>query len=113
MRRHSSSWLRHIITAFCGLLLLQASHSVFAQSGQPLQLLSANQLNDLVAPIALYPDALISQVLVASTYPLELVQAEQWLQQQSGLKGSQLTEAAQLQNWDPSVQALLMFPDVL
>src|ERR1022692_2088391 len=77
------------------------------------QMLPAEQLNDLVAPIALYPDALLSQVLVASTYPLEVVEAQQWLQRNGNLKGQQLTEAARQQNWDASVQALVTFPDVL
>jgi hypothetical protein len=113
MKRHSNSWLRHITVVVCGLLLLQNPFSLFGQSGQPGERLSGNQLNDLVAPIALYPDALISQVLVAATYPLELVQAQQWLQRQPGMKGAELTQAAQQQNWDPSVQVLLMFPDVL
>jgi hypothetical protein len=75
--------------------------------------LNPNQLDDLVAPIALYPDPLISQVLVASTYPLEVVEAYQWLQRNPGLSGPALTQAAEAQNWDPSVQALVMFPDVL
>jgi len=79
----------------------------------PDQPLSANQLDDLVAPIALYPDPLVSQVLVASTYPLEVVQAAQWLQRNPGLRGPALTKAAQEQNWDASVQALVMFPDAL
>jgi hypothetical protein len=72
-----------------------------------------NQLEGLVAPIALYPDPLISQILVASTYPLEVVEAYQWLQQNPGLTGPALTQAAGAQNWDPSVQALVVFPDVL
>src|ERR1035437_1709350 len=75
--------------------------------------LTADQVNSLVAPIALYPDELVSQILVASTYPLEVVQAHQWLQQHSDVKGQELTAAAQKQNWDPSVQALVVFPDVL
>jgi hypothetical protein len=79
----------------------------------PGQTLTADQLSDLVAPIALYPDPLLSQVLVASTYPLEAVQASQWLQRNSGLTGPALTAAAQEQNWDPSIQALVVFPDVL
>jgi hypothetical protein len=70
-------------------------------------------LNNLVAPIALYPDGLLSQVLVASTYPLELVEAQQWLQQNSSLSGTQLTDASKNQPWDASVQALVAFPDVL
>jgi hypothetical protein len=79
----------------------------------PGQTLSPDQLDDLVAPVALYPDPLLSQLLVASTYPLEVVQAYQWLQRNPGLQGPALTEAAQQQNWDASVQALVMFPDVL
>jgi hypothetical protein len=75
--------------------------------------ISPNELSSLVAPVALYPDPLLSQVLVASTYPPELVAAEQWLEQYGNLQGQQLMEAAQQQNWDPSVQALVGFPNVL
>src|SRR5208282_5782225 len=67
----------------------------------------------LVAPIALYPDVLVSQILVASTYPLELVQAMQWSQRNPGLAGAAVTQAAQQQNWDPSIQALVVFPDLV
>jgi hypothetical protein len=74
---------------------------------------SQQQLENLVAPIALYPDALLSQVLVASTYPQQLAEASQWLAQAGYLQGQQRLEAAQQQNWDPSVQALVAFPDVL
>src|SRR5579871_489940 len=77
------------------------------------QLLAPEQLDDLVAPIALFPDQLLSQVLVACTYPLEVVEAQQWLQGHSNLRGSELMEAARQQTWDPSVQALVAFPDVL
>jgi hypothetical protein len=79
----------------------------------PGQALTPDQLNDLVAPVALYPDPLLSQVLVASTYPLEVVQASQWLQRNPGLTGPALTQAVQQQNWDPSIQALMVFPDVI
>lgn len=79
----------------------------------PAQTLPPQQLDDLVAPIALYPDNLLSEILAASTYPLELVEAQQWLQQNRNLKGKKLMEKAQHQNWDPSVQALVAFPDVL
>src|SRR4029077_4170315 len=83
-------------------------------SGQPpVVLLAPNQLDDLVAPIALYPDPLISQVLVASTYPLEVVEASQWLLRNPNLNGTALTQAVERQDWDPSVQALTPFPDVL
>ena len=89
-------------------------------TGQPIPvpaaeqpLLNPNQLDNLVAPLALYPDPLVSQILVAATYPLEVVEAYQWVQRNPGLSGSALTQAAAAQNWDPSVQALVMFPDVL
>ncbi len=75
--------------------------------------LSPRRLEDLVAPIALYPDPLLSQVLAASTYPLEVVEARQWLRRNEALKGQSLTEAARQQGWDASVQALVAFPDVL
>src|SRR5262249_60102357 len=72
--------------------------------------LSADQLESLVAPIALYPDPLLAQVLVASTYPLDVVQAQQWLAKNSTLKGDALVKAAENQPWDPSVQALISIP---
>ncbi len=79
----------------------------------PAQPLSAQQLDDLVAPVALYPDPLVSQILVASTYPLEVVEAYQWTQQNKILTPQQLVDAARQQSWDPSVQALVAFPNVL
>jgi uncharacterized protein DUF3300 len=79
----------------------------------PAQPLSPDQLDNLVAPIALYPDNILSQILAASTYPLEVVEAQQWLQQNRNLSGQSLLDAARQQNWDPSVQALVVFPDVL
>src|SRR5580700_4513224 len=79
----------------------------------PPQLLSGPQLDNLVAPVALYPDPLLGQVLAASTYPLELVEAGQWLQQNRNLRGQQLADAAKQMNWDPSVQALVAFPDAM
>ena len=75
--------------------------------------LPADQLDSLVAPIALYPDALLSQTLVASTYPLEVVQLKQWLDQNKTLKGKALADAAQKQDWDPSIQALAGLPEVV
>jgi hypothetical protein len=78
---------------------------------QPL--LTPDQLDDLVTPIALYADPLIAQILAASTYPLEVVQADRWLQSNSQLQGTALTGAAAQQPWDPSIQALVVFPSVL
>ncbi len=71
------------------------------------------QLQQLVAPIALYPDALVAQVLAASTYPTEVVEAQRWMQQHSDLKGQALAQAVDQQPWDPSVRALTQFPSVL
>ena len=111
-----------VVPALAGIVfILTGAHSAARaqtppaepQAASQTQTLSADQLNDLVAPIALYPDGLLSQVLVASTYPLEVVEAQQWLQQNSSLSGTQLTDAAKNQSWDPSVQALVALPDVL
>ena len=84
-----------------------------AQDQPAAQTLSPEQLESMVAPIALYPDSLLSQVLVASTYPLEVVEAQQWLDQNQGLTGTALTDAAKKQGWDPSIQALVAFPEVI
>ena len=72
-----------------------------------------DQLDSLVAPIALYPDPLVAQVLAASTYPLEIVQLEQWMKNNSTLKDKALAEAVAKQPWDPSVQSLAALPDVV
>jgi hypothetical protein len=75
--------------------------------------LTPDQLDNLVAPVALYPDSLLSELLAASTYPLEIVDAEQWLLQNRNLPAAQRMDAAKQQNWDPSIQALVAFPDIL
>jgi hypothetical protein len=77
------------------------------------QLLKAEELDALVAPIALYPDALLAQVLMASTYPLEVVQADRWATENKALKGDQLEAAIGKQSWDDSVKSLVATPDVL
>jgi hypothetical protein len=74
---------------------------------------TADQLSQLVAPIALFPDNLLAQVLAASTYPDQITAAYQWLQQNSSLKGPQLMQAVDQQPWDASVKGLTQFPDVL
>jgi hypothetical protein len=83
------------------------------QQNIPQQTLTPDQLDNLVSPIALYPDPLLGQLLAASTYPLELVEEQQWLQQNRNLQGRALVDAARQQNWDPSVQVLAAFPDVV
>ena len=75
--------------------------------------LKQEQLEQLLAPIALYPDPLVSQILMASTYPLEIVQAERLVKQNPGLKGNTLAKALEAQRWDPSIKSLINFPEVL
>jgi hypothetical protein len=74
---------------------------------------SSDDLDQLVAPIALYPDKLVGQILAASTYPTEVVEADRFLQQNAALKGDALAKAVDTQPWDPSVKALTQFPLVL
>jgi len=75
--------------------------------------IAPDQLDSLVAPIALYPDPLLAQVLAAATYPVELVELQQWLAKNSTLKGQALADAVAKQSWDASVQGLANFPDVV
>jgi hypothetical protein len=107
-----------VVAVICATLLVPGDAILLAQDAPPppqdqAPLLPPEQLDSLAAPVALYPDPLLSQILVAATYPLELVQASQWLQQNRGLTGPALTQAAAQQNWDPSVQALVVFPDLI
>lgn len=74
---------------------------------------SAADLDQLVAPIALYPDSLVAQILAASTFPTEVVEAHRWMQQHPDVKGPALATAVDSQGWDPSVKALTQFPTVL
>jgi hypothetical protein len=83
-----------------------------APAAEPAQQTAA-ELQKLVAPIALYPDALVAQILAASTYPTQVVEAERWLQKHSNLQGEQLGREVDQQSWDPSVKALTQFPSVL
>ncbi len=76
-------------------------------------LLTADELDGLVAPIALYPDALVAQILGAATFPYEIVDAVVWLKQNSSLTGESLAKAVDQQSWDPAVKALTQFPTVL
>ena len=74
---------------------------------------SPQELQQLVAPIALYPDALLAQILAASTYPTQVVEADRWMQSHSNLKGEELAKEVDKQDWDPSVKAIVQFPSVL
>src|SRR5271165_1279035 len=84
-----------------------------APSAQAAAKLPAEQIDSLVAPIALYPDPLLSQTLVASTYPLEVIQLKQWLDKHKDLKDKALADAVQKQDWDPSIQSMAALPDVV
>jgi hypothetical protein len=96
------------------LVLLIAPPLLVAQNQQAAApVFKQEELDQLVAPIALHPDPLISQILMASTYPLEVVQADRWAQQNKSLKGDAVTAALEKQNWDPSVKSLVAFPQVL
>lgn len=105
------------VAVLCVLLLVLPDRPALSQNQQQQANAQTNaspqQLDSMLAPIALYPDPLLSQILVASTYPLEIVQADRWLKQNSNLQGKALTEAAAKQSWDPSVQAMVLYADVL
>jgi hypothetical protein len=85
----------------------------FAQSQEPAPVFRQEELDQMLAPIALYPDELLAQVLMAATYPLEIVEAARWTKANPNLKGDQLADALEKQNWDPSVKSLANFPSVL
>jgi hypothetical protein len=95
---------------FVWVALGQSAQESAPGSSQPL---SAKQLDNLVAPIALYPDPLLGEVLAASTYPFEIAEAQQWVQDHPKWKPSKLMKEAKKQNWDPSIQGLVAFPQVL
>ena len=87
---------------------------VISASQQPAaETFPAEQIEQMVAPIALYPDALLAQVFMAATYPLDIVQADRWLEDHGDLEGEALQTAADEEGWDPSVQALVFFPQIL
>jgi hypothetical protein len=103
---------------WCIILLIAMPAAVFAQAGKAdgkagAQKFSQEQLDQILAPIALYPDSLLAQIFIASTYPLEVVVADRWANQNKNLKGDELNNALSKQPWDTSVKALVPFPDVL
>ena len=116
--------LFHGAIVIIGLALLSFVNNAFAQQAQSQEMttttndqetttLAPEELDSLVAPIALYPDPLLAQTLAASTYPLEVVQLQQWMNNNKDLKGKALADAVAKQPWDPSIQALVEFPDVV
>jgi hypothetical protein len=121
--RTRSHWkiAQEFVAVLCSVLLvpgvvMPAGESQIQPAGtaqQEAANLTPDQLDSLVAPIALYPDPLLAQVLAASTYPLELVQLQQWLDKNKTLKDKALADAVEKQPWDPSVQAMAALPDVV
>jgi Protein of unknown function (DUF3300) len=84
-----------------------------AAPGQPNRTFTQPELDQMLAPIALYPDGLLSQVLMAATYPLEVVEAARWSRANPQLKGQDAVRAVETQAWDPSVKSMVAFPDLL
>jgi hypothetical protein len=123
-RSRSRNRLSYVPVAMvCGALLLPPDPTVLAQQAESQVITTTtqeeapkipnDQLDSLVAPIALYPDPLLSQALVASTYPLEIIQLEQWMAKNKNLKDKALADAVAKQPWDASIQGLAAFPDVV
>src|SRR4029077_15900814 len=116
--------LFHGVIVIAALALMSSSSSAFAQQAQSQEMttttsdqetakLPPQELDSLVAPIALYSDPLLAQTLAASTYPLEIIQLQQWMDRNKNLTGKALADAVAKQPWDPSVQGLVEFPDVV
>ena len=96
------------------VLTIVAPPPVYGQDQPPPAVkFSQAELDRMLAPIALYPDALLAQVLMAATYPLEVVMADRWVRENKNLKGDALNDSLDKQPWDPSVKALVPFPEVL
>ncbi len=114
--------IRGVVAVLCALSLVSGDSLANIASPQSAQvsspqsqapLIPPDQLDSLVAPIALYPDPLLAQTLAASTYPLELIQLQQWLAKNPGLKDKALADTVAKQTWDPSIQAMAALPDVV
>src|SRR5438094_1217960 len=125
MKSQSRILFRHVITLVAVTLLSLRATAALAQQAESQVMttttsdteqapkLPNDQLDSLVAPIALYSDPLLAQTLAASTYPLEIIQLQQWMDRNKGLKGKALADAVAKQPWDPSVQGLVAYPDVV
>ena len=99
--------------AFLLLLFLTGAIAQTESSGEGNRTFTQQELDQMMAPIALYPDPLLSQVLMAATYPLEVIEAARWSNANPGLKGDAAVQAVGNQNWDASVKSLVAFPQVL
>jgi hypothetical protein len=106
-------WLLVLMLAVPPWAVAQEQEAVVQQETETAKTFKQEELDQMLAPIALYPDSLLAQVLMASTYPLEVVQADRWAKQNKELEGDALAEELEKQEWDPSVKSLVQFPDVL
>jgi hypothetical protein len=95
------------------IITLVVPPNLYSQGAQSQPAFKAEELEQIFAPIALYPDSLLTQILMASTYPLEIVQADRWVNQNKSLTGDAMAKALEAQPWDPSVKSLVNFPQVL
>ena len=102
-----------VVTALLFANVIGTSQAQAQNSTDAASSFSSEELGQIVAPIALYPDSLVSQILMASTYPLEVVQADRWTKSNKEIEGKALEQALDNQSWDPSVKSLVNFPDVL
>jgi len=102
-----------IVLAFVFVTTLVVPPYSYSQGAPAPQVFKPEELEQMLAPIALYPDSLLTQILMASTYPLEIVQADRWAKQNKDMKGDALAKALEAQPWDPSVKSLVNFPQVL
>ncbi len=96
----------------CLILMLAVPQGTFGQQADT-KVFKQEDLDQILAPIALYPDSLVAQILMASTYPLEVVAASRWVKKNKDLKAEALTAALEKEGWDPSVKSLVNFPQVL
>jgi hypothetical protein len=120
-KRHNAE-LRALVATVCAFVLLPGDTLAYVSLSQQAAVssdksqaskITPDQLDSLVAPIALYPDPLLAQTFAAATYPLEIIQLQQWLEKNKTLKDKALADAVAKQPWDPSVQALAALPDVV
>ncbi|MFP4896921.1 DUF3300 domain-containing protein [Paraburkholderia sp. EG304] len=110
MTNRSERWVR---AALLWLIVLAVTPALAERGSEGPAPYKPEQLEALVAPIALYPDPVLAQVLMASTYPLEIVYAARWVQKNPNVKGDAAVQAVQNQPWDASVKSLVAFPQIL
>jgi hypothetical protein len=120
-QERTGTTLRSVLVIVCTVVLATGDTLAYVSSAwqestsaqSQTSKIPPDQLDSLVAPIALYPDPLLAQALAASTYPLEIIQLQQWLEKNKNLKDKALADAVAKQSWDPSVQAMAALPDVV